>query len=86
MLSYAPAVKRLSGLADSTSYFAIGPIITLPFATALPLATGKFLDRFSSLQGDAYRAVFLSAALLVVAALICILKTDFSVNDLTDER
>jgi hypothetical protein len=86
MLSYAPAVKRLSGLSDSTSYFAIGPIITLPFAVALPLATGKFLDHFAALQADAYRTVFLCAALLVVAALVCILKTNFSANNPTEVR
>jgi hypothetical protein len=80
MLIYAPAVKRLSGLTDSTSYFAIGPIFTLPFATLLPLVTGKFLDRFSGHQADAYRVVFITAALLAAVALLCILKTDFSVN------
>ena len=80
MIVYAPAVKKLSGLTDSTSYFAIGPILTLPFATALPLAVGKFLDHFSALQADAYRIVFVVMTLLIIFTLMAIIKTDFNPN------
>ncbi len=80
MLVYPPAVKQLSGLKDATSYFAIGPLITLPFAMALPLAAGKFLDHYAYLQGDAFRIVCCFAAGLSFLALLCILKTDFAEN------
>ena len=77
MLAYPLSVKRLSELRDSTSYFAIGPIFTLPFATLLPLATGKFLDLFSTLEADSYRIVFLAAVFLALVTFVCLLKTDF---------
>jgi MFS family permease len=79
LLVYPPAVKKLSGLSDSTSYFAIGPILTLPFAVILPLVTGKFLDHNAALQAGAYRMVFLTAALLIFFTLLSILKTNFDV-------
>lgn len=85
MLVYAPAVKKLSGLSDSTSYFAIGPILTLPFAIILPLVTGRFLDHSAALQADAYRMVFLTAALLIFFTLLSILKTNFDVPKKTTQ-
>ena len=78
MIAFAPAVKKLSGLADSTGYFAVGPILTLPFAICLPLVFGKFLDHFAWLQADAYRIIFSISILLIFVTLICMLKTDFS--------
>jgi len=81
MIAFAPAVKKLSGLADSTSYFAVGPILTLPFAICLPLVFGKFLDHFAWLQADSYKIIFIISIALIFVTLICILKTDF-----TDER
>lgn len=78
MLTYAPAVKKLSGLSDSTRYFAVAPIITLPLSAALPLLCGKFLDRFQELGGNSYRIVFIMAFVLVFVSLGFILKTDFS--------
>lgn len=81
MVSMAPAIKKLSGLVDSTSYFAISPLITLPFASALPMLAGKFLDRFSYLDGDSYRIVFAFCAFLIVVTFFFIQKTDFSVNE-----
>ena len=77
MLIYAPAVKRLGGLADSTPYFAISPIITLPVAAGLPLLCGHFLDRFAWLQADSYRLVFASALVMLLGTLICVVFTDF---------
>jgi hypothetical protein len=78
MISFAPTVKKLSGLTDSTSYFAVGPILTLPFAICLPLGVGKFLDYFVWLQADAYRIVFASSIILILFTFICVIKTDFS--------
>jgi len=77
MMVYAPAVKRLSGMEDSTAYFAVAPLFTLPFATGWPLLCGKFLDYFAWLQDDAYRLFFITSAALVVVTLLLILKTDF---------
>ena len=86
MLAYAPSVKKLSGLQDSTSYFAIGPILTLPLATMLPLATGRFLDHFSFLQADAYRIVFAAGIFMILITLLFILKTDFEVEKMNVEH
>jgi hypothetical protein len=78
MLVFAPAVKKLCGLQDATAYFAVAPLLTLPFATGLPLVCGRFLDRFAWLQADAFRLVFLVAALLLTGTFFCTLKADFS--------
>ena len=86
MLVYAPSVKRLSGLSDSTSYFAIGPILTLPLATLLPLATGRFLDHFAILQADAYRLVFAAGIFMILITLLFILKTNFEVEKMNVEH
>lgn len=78
MLVYAPAIKKLSGLADSTSYFAVAPVLTLPFAAGLPLVYGKFLDHTPYLGAESYRIIFAVSVLLITGTLYCILKTDFS--------
>jgi Na+/melibiose symporter-like transporter len=77
MIMYPPAVKRLSGMKDSTNYFSIAPIITLPFTAGLPLVFGKFLDHFSHLRADSYRLIFITAIGLVLISLFFIHKTDF---------
>lgn len=64
LMIFAPVVKRLSGAADATLYFAVAPILALPLSTGLPLLNGAFLDRFSSLGAGAYRIVFLAMAAL----------------------
>jgi len=74
---FAPAVGKLSGLSDATSYYAVAPLLTLLFATGLPLAFGKFLDHFAWLEGDSYRIVFGVSTLLVVGTLYFLLKVDF---------
>jgi hypothetical protein len=66
---YIPAVKRLSGQADATLYFAAAPVLTLPFSTGLPLLNGAFIDRYASLGAEAYRIVFLAMAVLCLAGL-----------------
>jgi hypothetical protein len=78
MLVYAPAVKKLSGLSDSTSYFAVAPLLVLPVSSGLPLACGHFLDHFIWLGGDAYRIVFGVCTGAILVTLACILKTDFN--------
>jgi MFS family permease len=77
MIVVTAAVKRLSGLHDSTSYYAVGPILTLPFALILPLAFGKFLDIFSDLQADSYKIAFGIAIVLILGTLLSILNTNF---------
>ena len=77
MMVYAPAVKRLSGTEDSTAYFAVAPLFTLPFTIGWPLLCGKFLDYFAWLQADAYRIFFIASVALVLVTLLLILKTDF---------
>lgn len=77
MVSYAPAIKQLSGASDSTSYFAVAPIVTLPLASGLPLVIGHFLDAFEFLGAGAYQIVFGFCALLILVALFFMLKTDF---------
>jgi MFS family permease len=78
MIVLAPAVKKLSGLSESTRYFAVAPILTLPFAVGFPLLFGHFLDYFSRLGAAAYQWAFGAAMLLIAVSLVCILKTDFS--------
>ena len=78
MIVFAPAVKRLSGLTDATPYFAVAPILTLPLVIGLPLLSGMFLDRMAGLGADAYRFIFLAAALLLAATWICAWRTDFA--------
>ena len=77
MIVFPPSVKKLSGLGDTTSYFAVGPILTIPFALALPMAYGYFLDRFAYLNGASYRVVFLISLMLVMASLYAVLKVNF---------
>ncbi|MEN8245723.1 MAG: MFS transporter [Thermodesulfobacteriota bacterium] len=74
---FAPSVGRLSGLSDATSYFAVAPLLTLVFATGLPLVFGRFLDHFAFLEGDSYRIVFGASVVLIVGTLYFLLKVDF---------
>ncbi|MCF8069122.1 MAG: MFS transporter [Desulfobacterales bacterium] len=81
-LAFAPTVKRLSGLEDSTSYFAVALLLRMPFAFCLPLLYGAILDRFSYLNGNEYRIIFFISILIIFAALMCVLKTNFPVEPL----
>mgnify|MGYP001545775516 FL=1 len=78
MIVFAPVVKKLSGLADATPYFAVAPVLTLPLVAGLPLACGLFLDRMAGLGADAYRLVFLATAVLLALTLWCAWRTDFA--------
>jgi len=75
-LVYAPAVKRLSGMADATHYFSVAPLITLPLSVGIPLINGATLDRLSYLGGGSYRIVFLAMAVLSVASLAILSRID----------
>ena len=77
---FAPTVKKLSGLADSTSYFAVAPLLTTVFALSLPMTYGKFLDLSAGLNGDAYRILFFVSALLIMGTLYCLLRVDFNLK------
>ena len=77
MVVYPPAIKKLSGQIDVTGYFAVAPILTTPFALALPMSFGTFLDHFSHLNGDAYRIIFLLSLAIISGSLFCILRVDF---------
>ena len=74
---FGPAVGKLSGLSDTTSYFAVAPLLTLVFAMGLPLAFGRFLDHFAWLEGDSYRIVFSVSVVLIVSTLFFLLRVDF---------
>jgi hypothetical protein len=74
---FAPAVGKLSGLSDATSYFAVAPLLTLVFATGLPLAFGRFLDHFAWMAGNSYRIVFGASTLLVLGTLFFLMRVDF---------
>jgi hypothetical protein len=80
MIVYPPSVKKLSGLNDTTSYFAVGPILTIPFALALPLAYGYFLDRFAYLHGVSYRIIFFISLMLVMGSLYAVLRVNFQLT------
>ena len=81
MIVFPPSVKKLSGLNDTTSYFAVGPILTLPFALALPMTYGYFLDRFSYLHGASYRIIFFISLVLVMGSLYAVLRVNFQPNN-----
>ena len=42
--AYNPAVKQLSGKNDATDYFALSPLILLPFSVGIPSISGLLLD------------------------------------------
>jgi hypothetical protein len=69
LMVYTPSVKRISGQADATLYFAVSPILALPFSTALPLLNGAFLDRFAPLGAGSFQIMFSGMALLCLCGL-----------------
>lgn len=66
---FAPAVKRLSGASDTTLYFAVSYILSLPFSMGLPMLSGTFLDRFEGWGAWSYRGLFFGMAVLSLAGL-----------------
>ena len=78
MMLWAPAIKRLTGAADATLYFAVSPILVLPLSIGLPLANGAFLDHFARLGAWSYRIVFLAMALFSLAGIAFTLRVPWS--------
>jgi len=74
---YAPSVKKFAGKADTTSYFALAPIITIPVGSGFPLLFGKALDLLSFMQADAYRVLFLASAAFILVTLYFSIRTDY---------
>jgi MFS family permease len=70
VLVFPLAVKKISGLGDTTPYFAVSALITLPFSTGISLMNGKLLDYYAYLGANSYRLVFLLMALIVLFSLI----------------
>jgi MFS family permease len=76
MLVFPPAVKRLSGVADSTHYFALAPLLTLPLSAGIPLANGACLDWLAALGSWSYRIVFLAMGVLGAVSLVFLSRID----------
>lgn len=74
---YPPSVKKFAGKVDTTSYFALAPILTLPIGSGFPLLFGYLLDSFGFMGADAYRLLFGCSALFVLATLYFTVKTDY---------
>ncbi|GAB6191941.1 hypothetical protein [Desulfocastanea catecholica] len=75
---YAPSVKKFAGKADTTSYFALAPILTIPVGCGFPLLFGKALDLLSFMQADAYRVLFLVSIAFILVTLYFSIKTDYN--------
>ena len=86
MLTYPPLIKRFSSLHDATAYFAIAPILTLVLSAGIPLANGRFLDRFAWLGALSYKAMFAAMGLLIIITLFFLIPLDFSREDPHDRR
>ena len=78
-LVYMPTIKKISGVEDSTNFFGIAPLLTMPMSTGIPLLSGAFLDKFSYLGSDSYRYLFLALAVLITAGILLLKKTEFPV-------
>jgi MFS family permease len=76
-LVFVPAVKRISGLADATAYFAVTPVLCLPLSVGIPLLNGAVLDRLTGLGAGSYRIVFVAMGLLVAASIVLLTRVDF---------
>jgi hypothetical protein len=74
---YPPSVKKFSGKVDSTAYFALAPILTIPIGSGFPLLFGKILDYLSYMQEDAYKILFSFSALFILVTIYLSLKIDF---------
>jgi hypothetical protein len=77
MLLFAAVTKKLSGLTDSTSYFAVSPLLTLPFSAGYPLLFGKATDILEGYGDLSFRIMFAVSLLLIIVAFYCFHKTDF---------
>ncbi|THB79010.1 MAG: MFS transporter [Desulfobulbaceae bacterium] len=74
---YPPSVKQFATREDTTSYFALGPFLTLPLTVGYPLAFGKTLDLLEHLGAAAYKTVFGFSATIACIALFLAFRTDY---------
>ena len=74
---YPPSVKKFAGKIDTTAYFALAPILTLPIGSGFPLLFGSLLDSLAFMGADAYRLLFGGSALFILATLYFTIKTDY---------
>ncbi|MEW5814386.1 MAG: MFS transporter, partial [Spirochaetota bacterium] len=79
-LTFSPAVKRLSGKADATDYFAASMLLGLPISSTLTLFCGKFLDVFRGLEAASFKIMFGGLGCIIAGSLYFIMRTDFSVK------
>ena len=77
---YPPMVKKFSGKTDSTPYFALAPILTIPIGSGFPLVFGKMLDYLSFMQADAYKILFFCSALFLLVTIYFSVRIDFLDN------
>lgn len=77
---YPPMVKNFSGKTDSTPYFALAPILTIPIGSGFPLIFGKMLDILSFMEADAYKILFSCSALFLLVTIYFSLRIDFLDN------
>ncbi len=77
MLAYSPAIKKLSREDDATDYFAISPMLSLPFGIGIPVAAGFFLDRFAAMGALSYKILFGAMGGLIVFSLVMLMLIDF---------
>lgn len=74
---YAPSVRKFTKRTDTTPYFSMAPVLTLPFAAGFPLLFGRMLDHLAYLQADSYRLLF-GVSMAISATLFCLsLKIDY---------
>jgi hypothetical protein len=74
---YTPSVKKFSGLADATDYFAFAPILTAPVAFGFPMLFGKLLDVLSPTGAYSYKLLFGASALFLLITFYFTLKTEY---------
>ncbi len=82
---YPPSVKKFAGTSDTTAYFALAPILTLPVGSGFPLLFGRTLDALAFMGLDAYRILFAGSAFFVLVTLYFTVKTDYSALTLSDK-
>ncbi len=78
---YSPLIKRFSGRADATAYFAVTPLLTLIFSVGYPLLFGLGLDWTADLGSLSYKIMFGLSFVLTGVTLIFGWMTDFNMQE-----
>lgn len=76
-LAFNPAVKAITGLEDSTDYFSMAPLFTLPFTVGIPWAAGAAIEHWRGSGDLPYTAVFVCMGFIVALTMLFISKVDF---------